>query len=363
VGVRLVIALALSLGANAAIWSLLALRGAFAPPAPTEVRPVALAPLPGAEWEANRKVAPEPPKAAAPQKRAPLPRGEIVELPPDDAAPAQPPDDARYLSDRDRRVERETVSRHAGNYPDLSATPRPGSPGREAAGESGRAERSGARDAAEERRAERARREAQRRSERLAAAPRVERETAPDGEVGGGEEPPAPAPEPERERMTGPAKPDLSLGPETIARIMGGPGMAGYGQAEEGDVTALNTRDGGEVARYYIRAAWKIEPDWIRRVRSAYGERDPEGRLFFYKERSVVVGATLDANGNLTEVSVVRSSNVDFFDAVAVASIRGAQPFPPPPTSMLFDGRARMAWTFTLYPPERRSSLVGRPLD
>jgi TonB family protein len=160
--------------------------------------------------------------------------------------------------------------------------------------------------------------------------------------------------------MRGPTKPDLSLGPETIARIMGGPGMAGYGQAEEGAVTALNTRDGGEIARYYIRASWKIEPDWIRRVRQAAAERDPDGQLFFYKERTVVVAATLDTDGNLAEVSVVRSSNVDFFDGVAVSSIRQAQPFSPPPASMLFDGRARMAWTFTLYPG--RSSVSGRPL-
>jgi TonB family protein len=358
--VRLAIAIALSLGSNAAIWALLAARGAFSPPpTPATARPVTLAPLVGAEWDANRAVKPEPPPPPALAQRRRLPAGEVVELPPDEGQPAQPPpDDARYLSDRDRRVERETVSRYAGNYPNLLPVPQPGAPGREAAGQGGRGQRT-ARGAGEEGKGDRARKDAANAQEKLAAAPTSERKSVQRDE-GGPEEPPSPSPGPDR--MTGPTKPDLSLGPETIARIMGGPGMAGYGQAEEGAVTALNTRDGGELARYYIHAAWKIEPDWIRRVRGAAAERDPDGQLFFYKERTVVVAATLDTNGNLMEVSVVRSSNVDFFDRVAVSSIRQAQPFAPPPASMLFDGRARMAWTFTLYPPERRSSVSGRPL-
>jgi TonB family protein len=359
-GTRLLVALLLSLGANLAIWGFLAGRGAFTPPSVSSApRPVALAPLGGAEWEANRKIEPEPPRRRAPPHE-PEPGGEIVELPPDDA-PAEAPDEARYLSDRDRRVERETVSRHAGNYPNLLPTPQPGSPGRPAAGEGGRAERSERREAAEERanRAQRTEREEARDAVAMARTP--QREAGEEGVPRDDEAPSPPSPMPGAERKRGPEKPDLSLGPETMARLQGGPGMAGYNQAEEGDVTALNTRDGGEIARYYIRAGWKIEPDWVRRVRRAAQERDPQGELFFYKERSVVIGATLDRDGNLMEVTIVRSSNVDFFDGVAVASVRQAQPFPPPPSAMLFDGRARMAWTFTLYPPESRSSVSGRP--
>lgn len=361
-GVRLALALALSLGLNVALWAFLGARGAFSPPpTPATVRPVTIAPLAGSQWDANRAVKPETPPRPPAAQRAP-PGGEIVELP-EDGRPSEAPDDARYLSDRDRRVERETVSRYAGNPPNLLQTPQQGAPQQEASGEDGRAEQAVRREAAAAKReaAKRARDEAPAApGEKLAVAPRPEREpdadphdSAPREE----EEPPSPAPG--AEASSGRAKPDLSLGAETFARVQGGPGMAGYGKAEEGDVTALNTRDGGEVARYYIQTGWKIEPDWVRRVRQAAADRDPDGRLFFYKERSVVVGATLDRNGNLMEVSIVRSSNVDFYDGVAVSSIRQAQPFPPPPASMLFDGRARMAWTFTLYPGT--SSVSGRP--
>ena len=366
---RIAIALALSLGMNVAIWAFLGARGAFTlPEAPPTVRPVTMAPLARSEWEANRAVKPEPKPPPAVAQRRDEPKGEIVELP-DDGRPSQAPDESRYLSDRDRRVERETVSRYADNTPNLLPVPQPGSPGRDAAGEGGRAERSVQREG-EEAKGVRARKEkaapqkkaAPEGGEKLALAPPAsrERETAPDETARQDEEPPSPTPGPER--LNGPTKPDLSLGPETKSRLMGGPGMAGFGQVEEGDVTALNTRDGGEIARYYIRASWKIEPDWVRRVRQVAAERDPDGRLFFYKERSVVVGATLDRDGNLTEVSVVRSSNVDFYDGVALSSIRQAQPFPPPPASMLFDGRAKMAWTFTLYPAQgRQLDVTGRP--
>jgi TonB family protein len=74
------------------------------------------------------------------------------------------------------------------------------------------------------------------------------------------------------------------------------------------------------------------------------------------------VAATLDASGNVREVSVLRSSNVEFYDEVAVASIRQAQPFQPPPPSMFSDGQVRLAFTFTLYPPDRRSFVLGQPL-
>jgi TonB family protein len=78
----------------------------------------------------------------------------------------------------------------------------------------------------------------------------------------------------------------------------------------------------------------------------------------------VVLAVTLDASGELRDLSVVRSSAVDFVDRIAMASVREAQPFPNPPQG-LFEGqeRARIPFAFTIYPAERRPALRWRPPD
>ncbi len=410
-GARATIAILASIGANVALLWFLASAGAFdRPREPAAVRPVALAPLSARDWAANRAVTAPTPRGAAPAKpQAPVPQRpqdarEVVELPPGAAdAHAEPPPSARYLSDRDRRVEKETVSKYAGNYSNLAEKPEAGSPGRAAGGGGGPASPAGAAAAPSpkptpQERAPQAKptpapRERQRpdarEDRRLALAPRAEgkdrvpdeagleppratepKPTARSQEREGAAPPPSPTPSPplhERPgegvaRSPGQSKPDLSVSPETLARIARGPGMAGYNQAEEGDITALNTRDGGETARWFMRFHNKLEPDWVRLVRRAESERDPTGEVFFYKERTVVVSLAIDPSGTLKDVTVLRSSNIQFFDEIAVASIRQAQPFEPPPATLFADGQARFAFHFTVYPARRRAFVTGQPL-
>ena len=143
-GVRTLFAIAVSLGANALLlWALLS-AGAFTFRAPGPARPVSLAHLSQSEWAANRAVTGQPPphhRASRPFLRRRSPAGKIVELAPDAPGEDAVPKDGRYLSDKNRRVEKETVSRYAGNSPNLLSKPSAGSPGRETSGEGGRAER------------------------------------------------------------------------------------------------------------------------------------------------------------------------------------------------------------------------------
>jgi TonB family protein len=176
---------------------------------------------------------------------------------------------------------------------------------------------------------------------------------------------PTPSPQPQEEgvaRAPGPSKPDLSVSPSTVARLGGGPGMAGYNEAEEGDITALNTKDGGVTARWGMRLQRQISNEWDPLVMRAVRERDPSGDTFFYKERSVVLTVVLDPSGNLRDVSVLRSSNIEFFDEAAVAAVRKAQPFEaPPPTFVVADGTARFPFKFVLFPARRSVFSVGQP--
>ncbi len=363
-GVRTLFAIAVSVGANALlVWALLS-AGAFAFRAPAPARPVALRQLSPAEWSANRSVVAKRP----PPPTADLPTGKVVELPPSPAdGDEAPPKDSRYLSDRNRRVDKETVSRYAGNSPNLLSRPSPSSPGRDASGEAGRAERkTEAKDGAPGQRgtgAERARPARQERQERLALAPgergelplqqgreRVE-SGAPAAALPG-------APGDGAERLEGQRRPDLSLGHDALARLAGGPNMDGYGEAEEGEVTALNTRE-FKYATFFNQVRREIGADWYPRVRASVHERDPEFKHFFYKERTVVVGVTLDRAGHVTELSVLQSSNVDFFDRVAMTSVRQAQPFPNPPAGLFgSEQTTKVPFVFTMYPADRRPFVM-----
>jgi TonB family protein len=333
-------AIGASLALNAALLWALAVSGAFRLQAAPDSARVALARIDAADWEANRAVAPSEP--ARPERE---PSGRVVELSPEQKASERPPDGARFLSDRNTRVEKETVSRHAGNFPRIAPRPEPGSD--EAPPPVGGGQR---RAGAPERPAPGREGAA---GERVATArPSGELRLPELGEGGEGG----------RERGERGRAADLSLSSEALQRIAGGPSMDGVGEGiEEGDATWLNSRE-FKYATFMNRMRSEIGQQWIPRVRDAQRQRDPDGSLFFYKERTVVLGLTLDTDGNVKDLSVLESSSVEFFDRVAVTSVRAAQPFPNPPHGMFrSEAQVRIPFSFTMYPGDGRAALFWRP--
>jgi TonB family protein len=299
---------------------------------------VALARIDSSQWEANRAVAPSP-SPPAPESE---PSGRVVELSPEQKASEKPPEGARFLSDRNTRVEKETVSRHAGNHPRVAPRPEPGS---EEGSRAGGERRAGAPDRAAPGRSGA-------RGERVASArPAPGDLRLPElGEGGEGG----------REKGEG-GTADLSLPAETLRRLAGGPSMDGVGEGiEEGEATWLQSRE-FKYATFMNRMRSEIGQQWIPRVRDAQRQRDPDGSLFFYKERTVVLGLTIDTQGNVKDLSVLESSSVEFFDRVAVTSVRAAQPFPNPPVGMFrSEPEVRIPFSFTMYPGDGRAALFWR---
>lgn len=332
---RIAAALAVSLALNALLLWALAAAGAFQLAGTKDSTRVALAPISAAEWEKNRAVAGQRPAAPAEDR----PTGRVVELSPEQKASDKPPPNAKFLSDRNTRVEKETVSRHAGVYPRPAPRPEPGSD-KPAAGaarektEPGTPGREGAR------------------GDRVAMVrpPRGDLRLPELGERGEGG------------RKGGARGADLSLSSEALARIAGGPSMDGMGEGlEQGDETWLQSRE-FKYATFINRMRNDIGQQWYPRVRDAQRQRDPDGSLFFYKERTVVLALTLDTSGNVKDLSVMQSSSVDFFDRVAVTSVRAAQPFPNPPSGMFHgDGEVRIPFSFTLYPGDRAALFWRAP--
>jgi TonB family protein len=328
---RVALALALSLSLNALGGWLLVLSGAFAMGKPAPQTRVALAPIDTEEWEANRAIQGE----AAASRRPPdeVAVGPVVDLPPkpEGAAPDEAPRNARHSAERNQKVERETVSRYAGVYPKYAPRPQIAAPGRQDVGEGGEAA-SGKAGAETQR------------GDRLALAPFGDRAQG-EGGAGG-------------RRARGKLAPDLTLGSDTAEKVLAGPNFDGYREGlEEADATALNTSE-FKFATFFNRMKAEIGHEWFPRVRSAQHARDPEGSMFFYKDRTVALGITLDSEGRVKDLSVLETSNVDFFDRVALDSVRAAQPFPNPPHGLIGgEGEARFSFTFTLVAGDSRPRL------
>jgi TonB family protein len=269
--------------------------------------------------------------------------GRVVELSPEQQASETPPRDAKFLSDRNTRVEKETVSRHAGNYPRLAPRPE--------AGSDRPAPRGGAPRAGDAKEKPGATGREGKRGDRVATArPSGDLRLPELGERGEG-----------GARKQGDGGADLSLSSEALARIAGGPSMDGVGEGlEPGEETWLQSRE-FKYATYMNRMRSEIGQAWYPRVRDAVRERDPDGTLYLYKERTVVLGLTIDTVGNVKDLSVLRSSSIEFFDRVALASVRAAQPFPNPPQGMFrSDDEVRIPFFFTMY-PRGGQSLFWRP--
>ncbi|MCP5464878.1 MAG: energy transducer TonB [Deltaproteobacteria bacterium] len=65
---------------------------------------------------------------------------------------------------------------------------------------------------------------------------------------------------------------------------------------------------------------------------------------------AVVWGVSVDSNGNLKEVKMLRSSGITPYDNEALRTIRTSAPFSRPPSHLLQkDNLVHMAWTFVVY--------------
>ncbi len=344
---RAILALLASLALNALLAALLASMGAFRPPGPAS-RPaqVALAPLSASEWRANSAIrSPESRPPAAPPDRS----GKVIELPPDQPAASEPPRESKFLSDRNTRVERQTVSKYAGQYPRVARRPEAGAAGPQQPapprGGPARApgpERQGRAGPAEER-----------------GVPR--RDTLALGNDREGVLPPPGARAPGAPGSTPQPGPNLDVAPESLARIAGGPNMDGFRDVPEGEETWLEARE-FRFATFLNQMRRAIGEVWYPRVRTVARQRDPEGTSVFFRPRTVVLAVTLDAAGRVKTLSVLESSTVDFLDEVAIAAVREAQPFPNPPHAMFErDGEARVPFAFTVFPAERGGTVRWRP--
>lgn len=355
---RALLALAISLVVNVLVVTQLDASWLVHQPAAVR-RDVAIAPLAAADWEANRTVRPTAPLPAAPQPApppldAPNPRGQVVRVDPSTSGEAKPPRDARYLAEEDRTVAKETKARLVPGNDDLPIVPN--AAGAATSGAGGQAPRTvvaAKGPKGPERPAERAEAaKAERREAGAGGASRPERPgevaqapaTARPPEAGGGADGAAGA---------GAFDPRLSLDAATAAKVLGRSMGQGLDDVEEGDGTFLNTR-AWKYATYFNRIQESVGNAWkpTREIQ----RRDPDLSLYLFKDRLTVLSITLDATGALRDVKVVRSSNVDFLDRLAVEAFEKAQPFDNPPAGLL-NAQGELRYVFGFHVQGERPGL------
>lgn len=340
------VALAASIGAHVLAVVGVHATGALSPGRPA--LPVALVPLPGAAWSANRLPSPAPPPA-------------FIRLPPDVErdplrALVPPPPSARHLAARPQTVAEERVSRDAGAVDgEVLRVAQRAFAGAEGSGERGEAMfskrgRGGARGAGGPRAAP-----------APAASPGAD-EAIPGAAAGpddaaAGPPPEAALPAPGGEggeRIVGERIPGSPV--RELPRPEGGPNFDGHGEVPEGDETRLDAREDGS-APFWIAVRDLIEDEWQRRAAETFRRLDPLEEIYFWKNRTAVLKLALDAAGALRDVEVLQSSSLEFFDDVAVEAIRASTYPSPPPEALASNGEARIQVRITWVPSTRPKAL------
>jgi len=367
---RVATAAFVSLALNAALILIIARLGAFDLTRPIQPTRIALQSLSPEQWQANRSVAGAPaapavplppPEAARPEAKPPPDErnapGQIVDVAPSDDS--RPPDKARFSSDRDNRVKKETRSRWAGTKVWEKRAPAPveGARGAEPreAGEGGDAKESRQAKAGEGGTNGKAGREGPAHKptpsgsdERLAMleppqqpGQRLGERQPQAGDEGLGK-PGAPGEQQQGRKKAG--DPRLLPSVESMSRIAAGPSNDYIDRdIEEGDATALNTKS-FKFATFWNRFKQDVVGHW--RPAIVYEQRDPDGTMFGGRsERATGLHLVLDANGAIKEVKVVESSGLDFLDREAVRAVRAAAPFYNVPAGLV-DDKGEVSFSF-----------------
>jgi len=263
------------------------------------------------------------------------PRGQVVDVP----APREEhrPDDAKFLSEHDTTVEKETKKfgkfdekAHEGDSTGSEAQSRPERPAQPRTDrrlamrdpQLGRVARTPGPESPE--------RPAEQPGSRYgapAAGP-----PSPEGSLpqlgnllhappGGGAPPGAPS--------------ALMPSEQQMARAVGSGSQDALKDIDDGEETALNSKR-WKFASFFNRVKRQVADHW--HPEEAYRKQDPTGSVYGSKNRLTVLRVQLKPDGSLANVALEQPSGMDFLDDEAIEAFKQAQPFPNPPRQLVDDG-------------------------
>ena len=149
-------------------------------------------------------------------------------------------------------------------------------------------------------------------------------------------------------KKTDPGDVDLSavrLQPSESAMraALAGTGLDNLENVITGDSTALNTY-GWEYASFFNRVKSLVERYW--HPDREFRERDPYGNIYGVKDRTTVLLVILRADGSLKKTYIMESSGAAFLDEEASSALKSAAPFPNVPAGLLDRNDNLVKFTF-----------------
>lgn len=286
------------------------------------------------------------------EKKKDDPRGQVVDLPPPEEE--ERPDKARFLSDYDSKVKKETkgpqVPFKAGRLIPKRPVrmPRPRPPTRQQ------------------------RKELQRKISRMAVRPQIKvpRSELPDSDKGDQpaqveKKPHKAVPGSRTKKADGPKKlslKELKLSKKELARVLGSRVNDYLKGVDKGKQTLLNSKR-WRYSSFFNRVKRKVAQNWHPAV--VYRRRDPTGNVYGFKDRLTILRVRLTPKGKLKELHLENASGVGFLDDEALSAFRAAEPFPNPPRGLVDKSTGMISFRFGfLFEISRRPSfriLRSRP--
>lgn len=116
-----------------------------------------------------------------------------------------------------------------------------------------------------------------------------------------------------------------------------------------GDFTALNTIE-YKYYGFYHRIKQKLEQYWGNTLREKATSLYKSGRRLPASTGNKITSLQIiiDDKGNIVKINVVGTSGINELDEAAIESFNKAGPFPNPPKGMMKDGVAQIEWGFVV---------------
>ncbi len=156
----------------------------------------------------------------------------------------------------------------------------------------------------------------------------------PDGDIGAGGG---------KAGNDSPSEPNLRPTPELLEKVAGGGSVDYMEGVAEGETTALNSKR-WKYATFFNRLKRQVAQNWHPDV--VYNNRDPNGNVYGTKDRITVLNVSLNKDGSVANIYISKGCGVDFLDEEAVRAFRAAQPFPNPPGALATGDRALITFSF-----------------
>lgn len=141
-----------------------------------------------------------------------------------------------------------------------------------------------------------------------------------------------------------PQVPNLKPTPESLERALGGGSVDHLEEVDSGDETALSSKR-WVYASFFNRMKRQVAQNWD--PATVYRRTDPNGTVYGFKTRVTEVRVTLTGKGALEKIVVTNPSGVLDLDDEAIRAFHASAPFPNPPEGLVQkDGMITFAFSF-----------------